>query len=88
MNEYTRDELISLLSSSQVRVKFIKADSTTRVLLGTTNKELIDSSLGEVQKIEESKQRKHSDETCVVFDLGINEWRSFRVDSVIEVEIL
>lgn len=84
MNENTREQLITLLKSGQTEVTFIKVNGETRTMLCT-----LDPSLLPAKEASETntpkKEKKVSLETIAVWCLDKQEWRSFRVDSVISV---
>ena len=67
-----------------LRVTFVKADGSLRKLRGTMNPELMP---------QEWRDRKYNHKaggftSTTIFDLDIEEWRSFRNDSIVEVRIL
>ena len=67
-----------------LRVTFVKADGSLRKLRGTMNLELLPK---------EWRDRRYDHNTgrvnaTAIFDLDIEEWRSFRNDSIVEVHIL
>lgn len=76
-----RDWLIGHLIYGPVTVTFKKKDGTERVMQCTLKSEL-------TKDYEKKTDRKKavSEETCPVFDIEKQEWRSFRFDSVTRVE--
>lgn len=77
-----RDWLGSHLKYGPVTVTFQKKDGTLREMNCTLKPELVQSyekKTGRVKTV--------SEETCPVFDLEKNEWRSFRYDAITEVRI-
>lgn len=69
-----------------VTVTFTKKDGSQRVLRGTTNTNYIPAA----PVVENTKPKRAiaaNADVAKVFDLDINEWRSFRYDSVTKVEI-
>ena len=71
-----------------LRVTFVKADGSVRKLRGTMNPELMP---------QEWRDRKYNHNaggfysistSTTIFDLDIEEWRSFRNDSIVEVHII
>lgn len=80
-----REEIARMLSFGAATVKFTKMDGTDRVMHCTIAPHMIP----------EDKQPKGTLLTEVpqnmsvlrVFDLDVNDWRSFRVDSVKEVTV-
>jgi WYL_2, Sm-like SH3 beta-barrel fold len=65
------------LSAGPMVVTFKKKDGTLRVMPCTTNAAIITSKHGSYEPI------VPSDTLAVVYDLQLNEWRSFRWNSVI-----
>lgn len=77
-------ELKQLLAKQVVLVTFTKLDGSTRQMWCTTSPEIIPAEhrpTGKVQLSEETLAR-----TLRVFDTVAQSWRSFRLDSVTEVE--
>ena len=72
-----REWLISLLEQSPVEVVFTKKDGTERTMKCT----LMEKFLPET----EGSDRPRNDETLAVYDLEKEGWRSFRWDSVKQV---
>ena len=76
-----RDWLKSHLRYGPVTVYFVKKDGTERKMLCTLKPE-------DVKDYEKKTERSKTvnEETCPVFDLDKQEWRSFRFDSVTKIE--
>lgn len=72
-----RDWFVRFLNKNQVDITFIKKDGSERIMTCTLNPEYIP----EDQQPKNSKKAK-SESSLPVFDLGKQEWRSFRWDSV------
>jgi hypothetical protein len=82
MGLFTHSELVNLLQNNVVRVVFTKVDGSTRSLRGT----LQPSYLPENDRSSSGSLLTEGDgssERVSVFDLDLNEWRSFRVSSVL-----
>ena len=77
-----RDWVRSLLQTTEATVTFVKSDGTVRDMRCTLNWNMIPGEdLPKLIDLTESKQRKApSEDTLRVFDLDINQWRSFRFD--------
>lgn len=73
--------LTNLLQNGVVEVNFTKADGTERKMTCT----LQESVLPVAETKENDKPRTESQEALRVWDISINEWRSFRLDSIISV---
>ena len=77
-----RDWLIGLLKSEEyIDILFTKADGTERQMRCTLNENKIP-----VDFSPKSTERKKSDEVLPVFDIENQGWRSFRLDSVKNVQ--
>jgi len=77
-----KDWIKGLLKDGIVEVTFIKSDGTERVMKCTLKDEVISEHW--IPKNTES-QRKYSEDTLPVFDVESKGWRSFRFDSIREV---
>ena len=75
-----RDTLIKNLQKKTMRITFTKVNGEERIM---------DCSLQEnlVPETNESN-RKQNEEVLPVFDINKGEWRSFRLDSVTNIEVL
>jgi hypothetical protein len=73
--------LKAMLTSSEGVVTFIKSDGTERVMKCT----LVANQLPKVEIKEGAKPRKESTTSMRVFDLEKNEWRSFTIKKVKQV---
>jgi len=78
----TKEELKKLLKSTVLTVNFKKKDNTLRKIVCTLNEEY----LPEMDSKEEKKARSESSDAIAVWDLEKQDWRSFRIDSVINYE--
>jgi hypothetical protein len=82
---YTREQLIEALHKGPCTVTFTKVNGEVRVMPCTLQAELIP--LQPIAAVVEGKApRKVSLDTVRVFCTDKQEWRSFRVDSVITLE--
>ena len=75
-----REWLLGLLRDSEVTVKFTKKDGSERKMLCTLAEKKIPS-----EKSPTNSGKTKSDEALAVFDLEKQSWRSFRFDSVKEI---
>ena len=73
--------LKAMLTSSDGVVTFIKSDGTERVMKCT----LVPDQLPKVEIKEDAKPRKESTTSMRVFDTEKNEWRSFTIKKVKQV---
>lgn len=78
-----RDKLKNVLRESSVSVKFNKLDGSTRVMRCTLVPDVI-----QPYHKKTSRVNVPSPDVCSVFDIEKNEWRSFRYDSVVHIEVI
>lgn len=76
-------ELKSLLAKGVVRVFFTKKDGTLRTMDATTYGPMIPVE----HQPKHKNARNYSDEVQRVFDTELNEWRSFRWDSLVSYSV-
>ena len=75
-----RDTLIKNLQKQAMRITFTKVNGEERVM---------DCSLQEhILPQTDSNNRKENEEVLPVFDINKGEWRSFRLDSITNIEVL
>ena len=73
--------LKSILHEEIVKVTFTKKDGTDRVMNCTRKPELVPK----VEVTEGKKARTVSEEIIVVYDVDVEGWRSFNINSVKEI---
>ncbi len=76
--------LKSHIAYGPTTVVFTKKDGTERVMLCTTNPELVPA-VEVTESTEPKKEKKKNDEVMPVYDLEAKAWKSFRWDSIKEV---
>jgi hypothetical protein len=77
-----RSTVIELLEQNVCSISFTKVkDGGTRKMKCTLKPSLLPARTEEVK-------RQFNDETIRVFDLDLNEWRAFRVDSLLHIMTL
>lgn len=74
-----REEIVEQAQSGVITVEFEKADGSVRVLRGT----LVESYIPEEKRAK--GLREVNEEVVALFDLDKNDWRSFRLDSVLQI---
>ena len=74
-----RNELIHNLKSGSVQVTFKKIDGAIRKMLCTLQEDVIPKTTG---------KKKENKDVLAVWDLGKNDWRSFRIDSVKGIKLV
>ena len=75
-----RDTLIKNLQKKSMRITFTKVNGDERIMDCTLQEHMIPQT-GE-------SNRKKNEEALPVFDINKGEWRSFRLDSVTNIELL
>jgi hypothetical protein len=78
-----RNYLLSMLSIGECVVEFTKVNGEHRVMPCTLSAQIIPPA--PVRESTEKKERKVNTDVLRVFVTDINEWRSFRIDSVISI---
>ena len=76
-----KDWLIGLLKSEIVELTFTKKDGTERIMTCTLAEQKIPE-----ENLPKGVDRAKNDESVAVFDLENNGWRSFRWDSLKNIE--
>lgn len=87
---FTRDELSTMLRNAKMAVKFQKVNGDERLMNCTLMQDLLPptETLDFDADNEVKTKRAQSLETLRVWDIDISEWRSFRIDSVLETSII
>jgi hypothetical protein len=73
----TRDEMLNMLRDGVCEVKFEKKDGTMRDMRCTLNQMFIPEEF-----TPKSGSGNENTDTVRVFEVPVNQWRSFRVDTV------
>ena len=76
-----RDWIKGVLQNETAELTFRKKDGTLRTMKAS----LRSDDIPEVEK-KTDRVKKSNDEALSVIDLELNEWRSFRYDSVVEIK--
>ena len=75
-----RDTLIKNLQKKVMKITFTKVNGDERIMDCTLQEHMIPST--------DSNNRKQNEEVLPVFDINKGEWRSFRLDSITNIEAL
>ena len=75
-----RDILIKNLQKKAMRITFTKVNGEERIMDCTLQEHMLPET--------NESNRKQNEEVLPVFDINKGEWRSFRLDSVTNIEIL
>lgn len=78
--------LKGMLVTGPVKVTFTKKDGTERVMECTTSSSLIPQE-PIVESSEPKLAKKANEDVCPVYDIEAKSWRSFRWDSIKEVQL-
>lgn len=81
----TREQIVETLKANVANVTFEKVDGTTRVMRCTLKHDLLPQQIDLEEHISEKRVNL---ETLAVWDLDKEDWRSFRVDRVSDLETL
>lgn len=82
-SDIKRKAIVNILNNAVGVVEFTKKNGEVRVIRGTRNPDRIPSD----SLASGSGENTKPDSIIAVFDLDINQWRSFRVDSVIDYKV-
>jgi len=86
-NLNTKENLETALSTHILDITFIKVDGEHRAMKCTRDGSRIPHESYPMAKLEGSNVRAESDEVVKVYDLDAEGWRSFRIDSLISVNV-
>jgi len=81
--QMTKTELTEMLRKQDATVTFTKKDGTQRVMRCTLRPDALPEMITESTRT--STERRESDSTIAVWDLDLGAWRSFRLDSLVEI---
>jgi hypothetical protein len=84
--QHLKEHLFYLLKDLVLEITFNKSDGSKRVMRCTLQEDYLPQVLEE--KDSEKITKKSSPETLVVWDLEKDDWRSFRVDSILEYRVV
>jgi|LWDU01.1.fsa_nt_gi hypothetical protein len=95
--DLTREDIVELLYNDVATITFTKADGTERVMVCTLLQEVLKDQLTDIPTpnfdkepiIDESQlpKKEVNQNTIAVYDVQVEDWRSFRVDSVKSISI-
>jgi hypothetical protein len=72
----TKEEMVNKLSNKFCTVKFTKVNGDTRLMKCTLMSEYLPET--------KTNNKKENDSVVTVYDVEVNGWRSFKVDSVVD----
>lgn len=76
-----RNWLRGILKTEEVKIEFTKKDGSIRTMLCTLNPALVKDYEKKTDRV-----KVVNEETCPVFDIEKQEWRSFRFDTLVSVK--
>lgn len=79
----TRDEMLFELQQGPCEVKFTKLSGEERTMQCTLDENIIPG-FDKYEPMSSKKMRAINEQNIVVWDLKVEDWRTFRVDSVKE----
>jgi hypothetical protein len=85
--KYNRSDLSELLHNTHVSVEFLKGNGENRVMQCTLMSHLLPPK-EEIDPEAVAKAHTTNEEILRVWDTEKSSWRSFRVDSVIDVSVI
>jgi hypothetical protein len=83
----TREEIMTVLKENVAQVTFTKVNGDVRIMDCTLNESHLPQ-VKEDDQVGEKKVREINEEVVSVWDTKAQGWRSFRVESVSDVEII
>ena len=89
MDELSKEDIEQELAGGIVYVVFRKLNGKERILRGTTNRGLIPTRLhGRSNEVGQGRRaKKIGKDQIVVFDVDIQNWRSFRFSSILQLRV-
>ena len=81
-----KSDIVSALQSNICDVKFTKVNGEERLMRCTLKEDLLPEPVASDTEI--NRNRKPNDSVQVVWDLDKKAWRSFRIDSVLEMQLV
>ena len=84
MKPLTRDEILEKLETNRWVVNFTKVNGDKRSMTCTLRKDLLPAAT-QADPLSQKKVRAVSEQVIPVWDLKKEGWRSFRIDSVIDM---
>ena len=83
----SKAEITDMLYERIVTVKFKKADGSERVMKCTLMQSMIPQTTKTVAETNNTvKERRENDSVVAAWDVEAEGWRSFRLDSIIEIQ--
>jgi len=73
-----KKDILLMLESGLCEITFTKVDGTIRTIVGTLNRELIPP-----EKLPKGTSKSQNEDVQPVYEVDLDQWRSFRWDSVI-----
>lgn len=73
-----KKDILMMLESGLCEITFTKVDGTIRTIVGTLNRELIPA-----EKLPKGTSKSENEDVQPVYEVDLDQWRSFRWDSVI-----
>ena len=81
-----KSDIVSALQSNICDVKFIKVNGEERLMRCTLKEDMLPEPVASDAEI--NRNRAPNDSVQVVWDLDKKAWRSFRIDSVLEMQLV
>lgn len=81
-----KEDITKILSENVVMLEFKKADGTIRRMKASCMPDIV-AELSSEEKPEGSRTRIVPDHVVCCVDVDLGEWRSFRLDSLISIEV-
>ena len=83
--EFNRSTLLEILNTREAVVKFRKLNGDLRTMRCTLRHDLLPEDVRECLESKNPPKLQHFPDLLCVYDLDVDGWRSFHLDSIIEV---
>jgi hypothetical protein len=83
--EFNRSTLLEILNTREAVVKFRKLNGDLRIMRCTLKEDLLPQAIQENLGKLNVNRLQHIENLVTVYDLDMDGWRSFHLDSIIEV---
>ena len=80
-NMFDKNEILNMLHNNTCIVKFEKKDGTIREMACSLSPQLVEEYVKKTDRV-----KVPNDNIVAAFDVEKKEWRSFRIDSIIQFE--
>jgi hypothetical protein len=80
---FTKNELSEMLRADKLQVSFTKKDNTNRIMNCTLMEKYLPPLMSDTETV-----MKDNPDVLAVWDIDSNGWRSFRINSIVQVKVI